>query len=82
MCLIENQKKCSLGDYYIGKVDSVIICGPMLMHYGEGYKYFSDPEVYNPNRYLNDKNKWQYLVLLSEAKFFEKEYLVINFLFL
>ena len=59
---VSNRKPKSnivLGDHLIGKVDSVVICAPMLMHYGEANKYFKEPEIYNPNRFYDVKNKWQ-----------------------
>lgn len=40
----------TLGEYFVGDVDSVALCEPMLMIYEAAADKFSNPEVYNPNR--------------------------------
>lgn len=42
----------SIGDYYVGDVDVVAICEPMLMKYECAEDLFQDSEKYNPDRYL------------------------------
>lgn len=43
----------TLGNYWVGDVDSVALCEPMLMVYDAAHDKFSEPEVYNPNRFID-----------------------------
>jgi hypothetical protein len=48
----------TVGDYYMGDVDVVAICEPMLMLYDYGEEVFSSPSTYNPGRFdppMNEK---------------------------
>lgn len=47
-----------LGQYYVGGVDSVALCEPMLMNYEQATDVFKNPEIYNPDRFLKDKEPY------------------------
>jgi len=47
----------SVGGYYIGHADSVVICEPMLMMFDCADDVFSSPAVYNPARFLEPYNE-------------------------
>ena len=47
----------TLGDYFVGDVDCVALCEPMLMVYDAATDVFTDPETYNPDRFIVDGEK-------------------------
>jgi hypothetical protein len=47
------QGMTSIGDYYVGDVDCVALCGQMLMMHEDSP--FASPDVYNPRRFLSKK---------------------------
>lgn len=48
-------KSSTLGTYYIGNIDHVALCEPILMAYPSASKTFDDPTRYYPERYLTNK---------------------------
>jgi cytochrome P450/alkylated DNA repair dioxygenase AlkB len=58
------KEKKTLGDYYVGDVDIVAFCEPMLMvHDCANEIYSGDTTKYNPDRFLNGEPKDQYSVM-------------------
>jgi len=47
-------KISTLGDYYIGNIDHVALCEPILMTYPEASDTFDKPTEYFPERYQNN----------------------------
>jgi cytochrome P450 len=47
----------TLGNYFVGDVDSVALCEPMLMVYEAAHDKFHNPEKYNPYRFIDDDEK-------------------------
>lgn len=46
-----------LNDYFLGEVDTVALCQPMLMLYDCADDIYSNPTKYNPERFLGDKKE-------------------------
>lgn len=46
--------KKTLGDYYLGDVETVALCEPMLMSHECSLDTFKNPLIYRPERYLED----------------------------
>jgi len=49
--------RVALNDYYLGDVDTVALCQPMLMLYDCANDVYSDPTKYNPERFIGDKKE-------------------------
>lgn len=47
----------TLGDYYVGNVDTVALCEPMLMSYDCSSDKFSNALEYNPDRFFSPTNE-------------------------
>lgn len=48
----------TLGNYYVGDVDTVALCEPMLMVYDCASDKFESPQAYNPDRFLSGKENY------------------------
>lgn len=49
-------KSSTLGEYYVGNIDHVVLCEPLLMAYESAHETFEDPTKYFPERYLINKS--------------------------
>ncbi len=47
----------TLGGYYVGDADSIALCEPMMMNYECAEENFKNPMKYNPDRFIEDKEK-------------------------
>lgn len=47
----------TIGDYFIGDVDSIAICEPMLMNYDCANDVFCNPQTYNPLRFMGENKE-------------------------
>lgn len=50
-------RDATIGGYYVGDVDCVAMCEPMLMNYDCAEENFKDAQQYNPDRFLSEKEK-------------------------
>lgn len=49
---------CTIGNYYVGEVDTVAICGPMLMVHECASDKFESPKQYDPERFLSGRENY------------------------
>jgi len=47
-------KKKTLSGYYVGDVDSIVLCEPEILMFKEAEKIFKHPQEYIPSRYRNE----------------------------
>lgn len=50
-------QKQTIGDYYIGDSDVLVICEPLMMHYLNAKETFSNSEVYDPSRFMDERKE-------------------------
>lgn len=52
----DTNKSSTLGDYYIGNIDHVVLCEPILMLSEDAIDNFKNPSKYYPERFLIDQS--------------------------
>ncbi|OXA54040.1 putative lanosterol 14-alpha demethylase [Folsomia candida] len=45
-------KLASIGGYHVGHAETIAMCEPMLMVHASAQEIFSNPKIYNPDRFL------------------------------
>lgn len=50
-------KQMKLGEYYVGGVESVGICAPLLMCDDLAADVYTDPKIYRPERFIGEKKE-------------------------